>query len=439
MLQSTPVPDKPPVTRREVVSWAMFDFANSSYTTIIITVAFSVYFTKFVAAGADADWLWGLAIWITNALVLLMAPVIGAIADGSGRKKQFLFLSYVLCVAGTAGLYFAVPGAVPLAMALLVISNVGFVAGENFAGAFLPELSTPDNVGRISAIGWGIGYFGGLASLLLVRPLLAGLNLEPTELTTAANTELFGEVRLAWVVTAAFFAVAAIPTFAFLRERAPRGGEPLWSYVSVGFARLRRTAREVGRFRQLRRFLSVYFVYHAGLTVVIAFAGIIYERTFGFTASELITLFIALQFASAGGAWAFGFIQDRLGSRLTIQLVLMIWVASCVGIFFASNRSHYWGIALLAGIGIGALQTASRALVGLMSPPAKAGEFFGFLGMVSRAAYATGPLIFGRIASATGSHRTAMLTLSLLFVGGLLGMFAVDESEGRRAAEEWVD
>ncbi len=439
MLQSTPVPGKPPVTRREIVSWAMFDFANSSYTTIIITVAFSVYFTKFVAAGAEADWLWGLAMWITNAVVLVVAPVIGAIADGSGRKKQFLFLSYLLCVAGTAGLYFAVPGAVPLAMALLVVSNIGFVAGENFAGAFLPELSTPDNVGRISAIGWGIGYFGGLASLLLVKPLLTGLNLPPGDLTAPANAAAFGQIRLAWVVTAVFFAIAAIPTFAFLRERAPRGDLPLSRYVSLGFSRIRRTARSVGQFRQLRRFLSIYFVYHAGLTVVIAFAGIIYERTFGFTASELITLFIALQFASAAGAWAFGFIQDRLGSRLTIQLVLLLWIAGCVGIFFAENRSHYWGIALIAGIGIGALQTASRAMVGLMSPPAKAGEFFGFLGMVSRAAYATGPLIFGRIASATGSHRTAMLSLSVFFVVGLLAMFRVDEVEGRRAAEEWVD
>lgn len=439
MLQSTPVAGQPPVTRREVVSWAMFDFANSSYTTIIITVAFSVYFTKFVATGPEADSLWGLAIWITNAIVLAIAPVIGAIADGSGRKKQFLFLSYLLCVTGTAALYFAVPGAVPLAIALLVASNVGFVAGENFAGAFLPELSTPDNVGRISAIGWGIGYFGGLASLLLVRPLLTGLNLTPAELTAQESAPLFHDVRLAWVVTAAFFAVAAIPTFVFLRERAPRGTEPLRHYIAVGFSRLRRTAREVGRFRQLRRFLAVYFIYHSGLTVVVAFAGIIYERTFGFTASELITLFIALQFASAAGAWSFGFIQDRLGSRPTIQLVLLLWIAGCVGIFVASNRAHYWAIAILAGVGIGALQTASRAMVGLMSPPAKAGEFFGFLGMVSRAAYATGPLVFGWVASTSGSHRTAMLMLSVLFVTGLVGMFWVEENEGRRAAEAWVD
>ncbi len=417
----------------------MFDFANSSYTTIIITVAFSVYFTKFVVAGDNADWLWGVAIWITNGIVLLLAPIIGAIADGSGRKKQFLFASYLLCVAGTAGLYFAVPGAVVSAMVLLIISNIGFIAGENFAGAFLPELSTPENVGRISAIGWGIGYFGGLASLLLVRPLLAGMNLEPGALTAAENATAFGNVRIAWVITAAFFALAAIPTFVFLRERAPRGHEGWAHYVREGFSRLAHTAQSVRQFRELVRFFCVYFVYHAGLTVVIAFAGIIYERTFGFTASELITLFIFLQFASAAGAWVFGFIQDRIGSRVTIQSVLLLWVMGCVGIYFASNRFHYWAIAVLAGVGIGALQTASRAMVGLMSPVSKAGEFFGFLGMVSRAAYAFGPLLFGRIASTTGSHRTAMLTLSVLFLFGLVAMRWVNEDAGRNAAEAWSD
>ncbi len=427
------------VKKREIFGWAMFDFANSSYTTIIITVAFSIYFTKFIATGAKADVWWGTGILITNVVVLLLAPVLGAIADGSGRKKQFLFLSYVVCVLGTAGLYFAVPGALVLSIALVVISNIGFVAGENFAGAFLPELSTPDNVGRVSAVGWGIGYFGGLASLLLVRPLLGGMNLDAGVLTAPENASAFAQVRFAWVITAIFFAIAAIPTFVFLRERAPRGNQPLTTYVSTGFSRLRRTAKSVRQFRQLVRFLSVYFVYHVGLTAVIAFAGVIYERTFGFTASEIVTLFIGLQFASAGGAWAFGFVQDRLGSQRTIQAVLLLWILACVGIYFANNRFHYWVIAVIAGIGIGGLQTASRAMVGLMSPPAKAGEFFGFWGMVSRGAYAIGPLIFGQIASATGSHRTAMLSLSAVFLIGLIGMNWVNEADGRRAAEQWVD
>ena len=173
----------------------MFDFANSSYTTIIVTVAFSLYFTRLVAPGKSADFLWSLGVSISNFLVILASPVLGAMADDMGRKKIFLFGSYVLCVAGTAALWFVLPGQAGLGLTLFVLSNVGFALGENFAASFLPELSTPQNIGRISGFGWGLGYFGGLLCLVVVMPFLAG----------DFTLENVPKLRLAWLATAAFF------------------------------------------------------------------------------------------------------------------------------------------------------------------------------------------------------------------------------------------
>jgi UMF1 family MFS transporter len=423
---ATPVP--PPVRRREIVGWAMFDFANSSYTTIIVTVAFSVYFTTLVAPAGRGDALWGLGVLLSNLLVMATSPLVGAIADDSGRKKLFLAVTWLLCVFGTAGLAMVEPGMVVAALAFFLISNVAYSAGENLAGAFLPEISTPKNIGWISGFAWGLGYFGGLACLLAVRPLLA-------DGFTVAN---LANLKLTWIVTGGFFFVAALPTFLFLRERAPRGPKrSLGEYARVGFARLGETFRAVRRFRELARFLAVFFVFSCGLATVISFTGIYAVRTLGFTSDELVTLFIVVQVSSALGAWGFGWVQDRLGSRLAIQLSLAVWIGVCAAAYLASSKAVFWGVALTAGLGIGSLQASSRALVGLLSPLAKTGEFFAFWGFSARAAAGTGPFVFGLISNATGSQRLAILANAAFFLVGLLWLSRVDVQAGRAAALAW--
>lgn len=428
----------PPVRRREIFGWAMFDFANSSYTTLIITVAFGVYFTKVVAAGDNADFLWGVGLAATNLLVMVASPLVGAIADGAGRKKQFLVCSWALCVAATAGLWFAVPGQVALALTLLIVSNVAFSFGENFAGAFLPEISTAANIGRISAFGWGIGYLGGLACLLLTKPLLTGLSWEKDRLLAPENSATLADLRFAWIATALFFFAAALPTFLLLRERAPRAPfSSLGKMAAEGLHRLRETYREIRHFRELGWFLCTFFVYQAGLTAVIAFAGIFAERTLGFTAGELIYLFIVLQVSATLGSLAFGWIQDRLGGRRAIDLSLLLWIAVAVGTYLCQSKGLFWAIAMASGLGIGSLQAATRAMVGLFSPPEKSGEFFGFWGLAGKGAYVLGPFVFGLTSSATGSQRLAILAVGLFFVLGLVGMRFLDEARGRDEAAAW--
>ncbi len=429
----------PPATPREIWSWAMFDFANSSYTTVIVTVAFSVYFTKMVAPAGRGELLWGLGIAIGNLIVLTLSPIVGAIADDSGRKKHFLAVTYLLCVVGTALLWFVTPGKVGLGLVLLIISFVGFSFGENLTGSFLPEISTPANIGRISGLGWGLGYFGGLACLLLVQPLLAG---------DFAESNL-PNLRLAWLLTAVFFLVSALPTFLFLRERAPRGDKTALEYVRSGFRRLAATAAAVKSFQEMVRFLSVFFLYYAGLSSVVAFAGIYASQTLGFTFKELTFLFVLLQLSSAVGAFFFGWIQDRLGAVRTIQMTLVLWVFVCFGAYacgeggteivaFGMNgKQLFWIVGLFSGFGIGSLQSASRALVGLFAPPEKSAELYGFWGLSGKAAYMIGPLIFGAIASSFGSQRIAMLSTAAFFILGLIGMGFVNEKRGLAAAEAW--
>lgn len=419
-----------PVRKREIFGWAMFDFANSSYTTIIVTVAFSIYFTKMVAPGGKADWLWGLAITISNLIVVLLAPIMGAISDDSGRKKQFLFVTYAMCILGTASLYWVLPGSVWLGISLFVISNVAYSLGENFAGAFLPELSTPSNIGRISGFGWGLGYLGGLCCLVLVLP----------RVSPGFTLENLPNLRITWILTAAFFLVAGLPTFLLMRERAERGlARTLPAYARVGFSRLVTSAHSLKHFGELGRFLAIFFIYSCGLMSVIAFAAIFAERNLGFTAKDLMVLFIVLQLSSAVGAMGFGVLQDRLGAKLTIQIALMLWLVISIAAFLCTTKDVFWLIALAAGLGIGSLQAASRALVGLFSPLSKAGEFFGFWGLASKGAYAVGPLLFGLVSSASGSQHLALLVNGGFFLLGLWLMQYVTEKDGIQAARSWQE
>lgn len=422
------MPAPPPVTRREILAWAMFDFANSSYTTLIVTVAFSVYFTKLVAPGPYADFLWGLGITVSNFVVMLSAPFIGAAADVTGRKRELLGASALLCIVATAALTLVEPGDALLALLLFIASNTGFALGENLIAAFLPELSTPENIGRVSGLGWAIGYLGGLACLVACWPFLAGG-------FTAANLD---GLKSVWLVTAAFFLVGSLPTFLLLRERVPK--KP-WSGIGqcaqLALGRIRETAAALATFRDLARFLATFLCFMCGLATIISFASIFAERTLGFTTGELILLFVALQVSATAGAALFGLLQDKIGARRTIEISLLLWISVCVSAFLVEAKTQFWGVALIAGLGIGSLQSASRALVGTLSPLSKTGEFFGLWGLAGKGAAMLGPIVFGAVSSASGSQRIAILTTAAFFIAGLAGLRSVNEERGRTAAAEW--
>ena len=413
----------------EILSWCFFDFANSAFTTIIITIVYSVYFRNIIAAGrADGDRLWALGNTISQVLVLLSAPLLGAIADYSAFKKRFLFISYVLCVTFTSLLAFTGTGEILFALAIFIVANFAFSSGENLIASFLPEIAKPEDMGKISGFGWALGYVGGLLSLVLCFPFLKqGFGLENA-----------GNLRMTNLVVAAFFLIAGIPTFLWVKERKKASDLPPGaSYVSVGFARIRDTFSHLRRFRELFKFLILFGIYNCGVTTVVVFAAIYAVETIRLTPAQFLFFFLITQISASVGAFIFGLAQDRIGPKRTIYATLTIWLLTIAGAYFARDRITFYVVGNLAGLGLGSSQSAARALVGLFSPAEKSAEFFGFWGLFWKLSTAIGPLVFGLLSSGTGDQRIAILATGMFFVVGMIGLPFVNEKRGIEAARAY--
>jgi len=434
--------------KKELLGWAMFDFANSSYTTVIITVVYAVMFPEIIV-GADPDGsfgtgnlLWSIALAISYGFVVLTAPIFGAIIDFTASKKKFLFFSYLLTIISTAALFFVKPGYYQLGMILIILSNFGFAAGESFVSSFLPELGPPKDLGKISGYAWGLGYFGGLFSTILVTLL------GPIVIENMSNLQFVGPI------TAIFFLVAAIPTFLWVKERAkPKHLPPGEHPIGIGFKRLSRTFRELDNFRELMIFLIALFFAMAGLSIIISFAFIYGNQVIQWDDTSRVLMFVITQFTAAGGAFLFGYLQDIIGAKKTFNLTLIIWIIAVILIWATQDvtvflnrqlgislesQTFFLMVGCLAGMGLGATQSASRAIVGLFSPASKSAEFFGFWGLSGKLAAIVGLLAIGLMQKALGLHN-AILLCSLFFLLALLFNSFVDYRRGMETATQHQD
>ena len=411
------------VALREVWAWSMYDFANSGYTTVVITAVFGAYFVGVVAGNAHwATLAWTVSLSLSYAAVVLTGPLIGAWADAHAAKKQLLLLSTVGCIVFTALLWFAAPGAVLLALALVAISNYFFGTGENVIAAFLPELADSRAMGRVSGWGWSFGYLGGLVSL--------GLCLAYINWARGAGQGAAQFVPATMLITAALFALAAIPTFVFLRERArpqPR--------VERAWARLLETLHRAEHYRDLRRFLVCMLFYQAGIQAVIALAAIYAEQAMKFTTQQTIVLILVVNVTAAAGAFVWGYVQDRIGHVRAVAATLVGWIAMIAIAGLAEGGGAFWLAANLAGLCMGSSQAAGRAIVGYLAPPARVAEFFGLWGLAVKSASIFGPLTYGLVTWIfAGNHRLAIFAVGLYFVIGLVLLAGIDVERGRRAA-----
>ena len=431
---------------REIFGWAMFDFANSGYTTVIVTVVFSVVFPRLIVGDAPdyrlGDLWWSVALSVSYALVVVTAPVLGAIMDYRAAKKRFLFASYITTVAATALLYFVSPGQVLLGVLLVVVSNYGFAVGESFTSSFLPDLGPTEELGKISGYAWGLGYVGGIACTGLVLAVIGDQTLEN-----------FDRVRLVGPITAVFFLVAAIPTFVFLRERGtPKVLPPGESLLGIGFRRLLDTGRALGGFRDLLVFFVSFFFAMAGLSIVIAFAFVYGDQVIRWSATGLMLMFVITNLTASLGAIGFGFLQNRWGNLRTYNLTLAIWVAATVGIWGTpaltawlnstlgtawSAESVFLAMGAIAGLCLGATQSASRTLVAVFSPQSKTAELFGFWGLFGKLAAIFGLLSLGLLQARLGLQ-SAILLCALFFLAALLLALFVREQRGRAAAVAYI-
>lgn len=419
----------PGVRKREVFGWAMYDFANSGYTTVVLTAVFAAYFVGVVAEGQTwATFVWTLALGISHAVVMLTMPMIGAWADRRAAKKRLMLLATVGCVVATAGLSAVGPGAVWLGVLLVVASNICFAWGESLVAAFLPELARPQAMGKVSGWGWSFGYLGGMLALGLC-------------LAYVLSAQARGETAVQFVpvtmwITAALFGLSALVTFALLRERAaaPLEGAGDRAQPSI-WRQLGQTFRQAREHRDFMWLLGCAVAYQGGVAVAIALAAIYAEQVIGFVQQETMVLIFVLNIAAMLGAFAFGYGQDRLGHKRALAVTLVGWVLTCVIAALTTTKGGFWYAAAIAGVCMGSSQSAGRAMAGLLAPPAQLAEFYGLWTFATRLASILGPLSYGAITWVTGgNHRIAIAATALLFVAGLVLLWPVDIARGRARA-----
>jgi UMF1 family MFS transporter len=419
---------RPDVRWREVFGWAMYDFANSGYTTVVITAVFAAYFVGGVAGGAPwATLAWTSGLSLSYLIVMLTMPGLGAWADRVAGKRRLLMWVTAGCVLSTAALAWVGPGQVALGLLLLVISNTFFSYGESLTASFLPELAQADAMGRVSGWGWALGYLGGMLTLGLCLAYV---------LAAQARGETGSQfVPVTMVITALVYGAAACVTFALMREHAlPQSDVPVVG-VFRSLQGLRRTWRDARTYPDFNRLMACAVAYQAGVAVAISLAAIYAEQVIGFQPQETMVLIFVLNLAAFVGAFAFGYAQDKLGHKLALSLTLLGWILTCVIAALSTTKEVFWWAAAIAGVCMGSSQSAGRAMAGLMVPPTRVGEFFGLWTFAIRLASILGPLSYGLITWLSGGNqRLAIGSTSLMFVLGLVLLIPVDVARGRRRA-----
>ena len=421
-------PADEPRRRAVVWSWCLYDWANSAFTTLVVTFIYAAYFTSaFADDPGRGTALWSRGIMVSALAIAVLAPIAGALADRGGRRR-YLILCSLLCVAATAALTFVRPGqpnAVVIALTVFVVANVAFELGLVFYNSFLSTLAAPERIGRISGYGWGLGYFGGLAALAAALVVFV----PETPLFGIPTDEGFN-LRATNLLVAGWFLIFSIPAFIHLRDgSAPAGGVS----VRQAFRDVAATARHLRRYRQVVRFLLARLLYNDGLVTVFAFGGIYAVGTFGFSFQELVTFGIVLNVGAGLGALAFGFVDDRIGGKATIGLsVAALVVATLLGAL-APTRTWFWVSAILVGIFIGPNQSASRSLMARFVPAQHESEFFGFFAFSGKVTSFMGPALLG-VLSDVYNQRVGVASLLIFFLLGGLILWRVDEREGIAAA-----
>ncbi len=388
-----------------ITAWSLFDFANSSFAMIMVTFVYPLYYAGVIVTDGKGDLYWGIAMSSSMLLVALIAPALGAIADTTRSKKRMLFVFTFVAVIATAGTYFLQPGMIVLGALLFILGNAGFEGGIVFYDAFLPEIAPPEKFGKVSGIGFAVGYLGSLAAIAATMNLLL--------------TKKYPETFL---VTAVLFAIFSIPIFLFVPEHRHEAKKYSWKIITDSFRGVIETAKHIRQYKSLAIFLIAFFLYNDAILTVIGFSGLYAKNTLNFTTGDLIVLFAMVQTIAIIGSIIFGYMTDRTGPRQTIMITLFIWLAVVIGAYLTSSVMAFYIVAGVAGLALGSSQSASRSMMALLTPKEHTAEFFGFYdGFCGKASAVIGPLVFGLLSNAFG-QRQAIISLAVFFVAGLMMM-----------------
>jgi len=402
------------------VGWMFYDFANSAFTTVMVTVVFSVFFVNSIAAGRPegGEWYWSLAVSISMTLAAIAAPILGAMADYSHSKKKFLFVFTYLTIASTSLLFFAGKGDYILGMILFIIANFSFNSALVFYDAFLPEVSTPETIGKISGLGWGLGYLGGLVSLLVALLLVNK-----------------GAYRWIWPMNAAHIFLFSLLTFILLKEK--KVATPKTNYLKVAVNRIVFSLKHIRKMPDLLSYLFSYFLYNVGIYTVIAFAAIYGGNQFKMSQQSLIIFFIIAQVTSVIGAVAFGWLSDKYNVRLSLSVSILVWIGVVAWAFFCTSAKEYYALGLVAGLAIGSSQANSRTMLSILTPLDRQAEFFGFYTLVGRISAIVGPFVYGNLTRVTGNQRYAIVSLGAFFILGWFILQKVNLERGKSLSKTY--
>ena len=434
-----------PATRRERWAWYLYDFGNSAYAAVVLLAVYSAYFQGKVVGGAEGSRLWGLAVAIAMLVVAVTSPFLGAIADHSGFKKRFLLIYTAVSVIFTAGLFFAMPGNLWIGMGFFIIAEIGYRGAQVFYNALLPEIAEPEEMGRISGYGWAIGTGGGIICLLLILPLIMFLG------DSFADDTFI--VRLALPITALFWVLSAVPLFRWLPERTQAKPLPAGeNYLSVAVKQLRKTIRKAGRFKEFVKYIIAFLVYNDGVIMALDFAAIIGAVLYGMDQEQLIIFVIVVQITNVVGAYLFGLLVDRIGGKRSLVISILMMIGVVIWLYLNQSLTGFFIIGAFAGFAMAGVQSVSRTMVAMFSPPGQAAEFYGFFAVAGRTSSFIGPAVYGWLAAEAAlwyqreggqtvalaeqsGQRLAILSIAAFLLVGMLLLSMVNEKkalEGQR-------
>ena len=406
------------MNKKQVGAWALFDFANSVYPAVIVSVVFQIYFIESVVGNeaGEGDAWWGRAVSLSALIVALSAPVLGAIADRAGVRKRFMAFCVAMCITGVALFTTLEPGMVLYGFLIFLVANVGFEACLVFYNAYLPDIVPPEKQGWVSGVGFGFGYAGSALGLIMALPF--------------ATTN----IQVVWILVAGMFLIFSLPTFIYL----PRDGEGTMTVPRAalwGLTSFRELWGEVIAQKELRRYLLAYFFYIDGVLTAIYMSSTLASNTFGYEQTELIYLYLAIQISALVGAFLLAKPTDRLGPKKVVTGVLGLWITIAIAIFFVESKAAFAVIGLLAGFGLGSVQSASRAFMASLIPDGRESEMFGFYALCGKSSSVIGPLVFGQVALMTGGNqKVSVMSISVLFVVGALLLQRVNDPKAAEAA-----